>query len=434
MVVDDAELAVELVHHASALSMDVEPILSDRPMVALRQATVPVLGMLLSKTPDVAALTDAATYCEEKNLSLVLALLGAEPSVERVFGLASDLGIAAVGETRALLAALRMLAASPARPWLANVRALGTATRARFERAGWVSEKGGRIVQLDAGLIGWADGADEIVLGEPRDVAAAGVALQRASHREPLTRAVVDGVDRPAVENVLFGPPRLLSDPASKAALRPYGLPLPLEELCTSPSRAAGEASRLGYPVKVSLASPDLRLWDHPDLIVRDAENAAAVKEAFRQLTTLALDRNPDARVLGVHVTAEMPATALFSVVARPASEGVVVAEIGFADPHGAASGDTTYIALPLSPAALERAFERLRGASLVLGGRAADRRTVLEGLADALTRVAAFVDAHRHAVRRLEARPLAVLVGGGTELREIAIEVSDHFTRTLDG
>ena len=84
--------------------------------------------------------------------------------------------------------------------------------------------------------------------------------------------------------DVLFGPRRALSDPASKAALEPYDVPMPIEELCASASRAAAEANRIGFPVRISLASPDLRVWDHPDLRVDMVDNAARVRDTFRQL------------------------------------------------------------------------------------------------------------------------------------------------------
>ena len=109
------------------------------------------------------------------------------------------------------------------------------------------------LVREDGGLIGLrpASGGDVVKIGEARDAALALAALRAAEPPNARPSSIVDGVDERAVMDVIFGPPRALSDPASKAALAPYGVPFPLEELCTSPSRAAAEAQRIGFPVRV---------------------------------------------------------------------------------------------------------------------------------------------------------------------------------------
>src|SRR5690606_21721516 len=149
-----------------------------------------------------------------------------------------------------------------------------------------------------------ADDAPQVRLGPALAVSQALAALRaRDWPREAPVRPALP-TDLSATRDVLFGPPRVLSDPASKAAPLPFGLPMPQEELCASPSRAAAEAGRIGFPVRISLASPDLRVWDHPDLSVDGVDNAARVRDVYRQLTSIAAERAPEARVLGVTVTA----------------------------------------------------------------------------------------------------------------------------------
>ena len=239
-------------------------------------------------------------------------------------------------------------------------------------------------------------------------------------------------MDATRVTEVLFGPPRALSDPASKAALAPFGLPLPLEELCSSPSRAAAEAARIGFPVKISLASPDLRSWDHPDLSVDGIDSAARVRDVFRQIMAVATERRPDARLLGVHVTATTQAIALLGVVAEPLGEGAARAQISFADPHGIAAGDATATVLPVPPERLEQVIGRLAGSSLVLGVPAAQRKAALDAIADVLLRLTALLDTHREEIASAELRPLALLLGGSVEVREACITVADVFVRRM--
>ena len=184
--------------------------------------------------------------------------------------------------------------------------------------------------------------------------------------------------------------------------------------------------------IRISLASPDLRIWDHPDLAVDGVDNAARVRDVYRQIMALASERQPDARLLGVHVTATTAARALLRVIAEPLPDGYVLAEIGFADPHGHASGDRTVTVLPAGPDAVERVLGRLAASELLLAGGPAQRRMAVTGVSDVLLRLAAFVNDHRDEVEQVELHPLAVLLGGGVEAREACVTVGDAFLRTL--
>jgi hypothetical protein len=216
---------------------------------------------------------------------------------------------------------------------------------------------------------------------------------------------------------------------------------VPIEELCASASRAASEANRIGYPVRISLASPDLRVWDHPDLAVDMVDNAARVRDTFRQLMGLAKSRLELAlpgdalateRLLGAMVTATSEAGALLGVRAWPLPRARVAMEIGFADPHGMAAGDCTLAVLPAPAAGIERALRRLQGSSLLFGGTAAQRKAHLEAIADVLLRVSAFVNDRRDQIESVELRPLALLLDGSVEVREACVSVSDAFERSL--
>jgi hypothetical protein len=177
------------------------------------------------------------------------------------------------------------------------------------------------------------------------------------------------------VTAVLFGPPRALSDPATKAALAPYGLPLPLEELCASPSRAAAEAARIGFPVRIALASPDLRVWDHPDLAVDGIDNSARVRDVFRQIMAMASERRPEARLLGVTVTATTTATALLGIRASPLDAGWVLLDLGFSDAHGLAAAGPLAPGLPFATEPLRTRWDEARAlaARLLSDARAYD-------------------------------------------------------------
>jgi hypothetical protein len=381
--------------------------------------------------PEPARAIDALHVCSERGRIVLSAL---SPRDAQAFGLASDLGLICVRDVSPAVAVLALLAHGGARAFRANAKKLSLADQVRIERSLGSSERGAGKLSSDADgvLFQRSEQAEPVRLGHGLAVAQALRALAAA---EPLGEAASHPTpprDADATRDVLFGPPRLLSDPASKIALMPFELPMPQEELCASPSRAASEAARIGFPVRISLASPDLRVWDHPGLSVDGVDNAARVRDVYRQLQTAAQELKPEARVLGVTVTATTLARALVRVSARPAPQRRVILRVGFSDPHGAITRDTVSTVLPAGAKTIERALARLAGVQLLLGESADERERNLALLTHLFSRVASFVDLYRNEIERVELHPVALLVGGSAELREAAIEVNDAFVREL--
>jgi hypothetical protein len=431
---ESAELAVEAAAVAQGLGLAIETHLSAHPLDAAARAASsnePAVA-LCAEVPDPTALVAALDACSAAEL-VILGALGDRQGHGR--GLAADLGFVCVPDVGPALTALALLTSGSPRPWKASARKVSALDKLRLEGALGTSERGaGRLISLGADGLGFqlTDESTTIALGHARTAATALRALAqrqlgvRASNRAVLPQEL--GASR----DVLFGPPRLLSDPASKAALAPFGLPMPQEELCTSPSRASAEAARIGFPVRISLASPDLRVWDHPDLSVDGVDNAARVRDVYRQLMSVAVERAPGARVLGVTVTATTLARALVRVTARPIAGGRCLLRVGFADPHGATVRDAISTLLPSNPEGVGRAIARLAGHRLLLGESAAERERNVQLLGDLFGRIGAFVEAFGGEIERVDLHPLALLVGEGAEIREAAIQVTDTFVREL--
>lgn len=346
--------------------------------------------------------------------------------------LARELGLAAAEDIGALANLLALREARVEHPWEASTRGLSPVDRRRLGDAACGGSTDQRWSRGDGGRLRLEHAGGSLLLGDARSVAgaldAAYAAVASARPRMP----TVEGVDPDAVLEVILGPPRALSDPASKTALAAYDVPLPAEVLCTSPSRAASEASQLGFPVRLALASPDLRLWDHPDLVADGVDNAARVRDVFRQMMALGATRADKNRLLGVTVSATTSARALMRVEAESLADGWVRATLGFADPHGLAAGDETELLLPAKEADVARALRRLRGHPLLLGAGATAREAVVAQLTDLLLRVAAFIDEWRAEVDGVRIEPLAVLLDGTVEARDVCVQVGDAFTRSL--
>jgi hypothetical protein len=162
-------------------------------------------------------------------------------------------------------------------------------------------------------------------------------------------------------------------------------------------------------------------VWDHPDLVVLGAGSAAAVRDGFRTVTSMAAERDPSARLLGVHVTAEAATSLCLRATLRPIAGVWALCDLARSDDPAR----STLCALPTTP-------ERTRAALARLGIGPSRARAPLEALVDALNRTAVFVIDHRDAVTSVRIDPLAMLVGGGVELREACVVVNDLFERSL--
>jgi hypothetical protein len=433
---ETVELAVEATALASAIGLSVSIELSADPLGAAVQRVAEQAGVACALSlalPSADSAVAALHVCSEPQRVVVGGV--SEPD-GLLRGLLRDLGFVCVTDLPPALAALALLTSGATRAHRASPRKLSPPDRLRLGGAlGAVERSAGRLVSLGADGVAHqlAEGRASASLrtGGARALAEA---LQGLAAAERLEDSVLPFVRPSALEpcrDVLFGPPRTLSDPASKAALSPFGLPMPQEELCSSPSRAAVEAARIGFPVRISLASPDLRVWDYPDLSVDGVDNAARVRDVYRQLAVTAEARAPQARVLGVTVTATTLARALLRVTARPLRHGRVLLRVGFCDPHGAVAKDAIATVLPLSEQAIRRALERLAGRALLWAD--ASPPSAAGPLIDLLVRLASFVDAFRREVARVELHPVALLVGGGAEIREAAVQITDAFVQDMD-
>jgi hypothetical protein len=434
---ETADLVAEATSIARAIGLEIAAELTSDPLsaAALAAREHGLAAALCMHTPEPARAIVARHDCGELGRVVLGAISSRDP---QALGLAADLGFVAVRDVAPVISALALLTHGAERAFRASGRKLSALDHVRLERflgAGErSSERGaGRLLSDGVAGISYQRGeGDSVRIGHGLAVAQALRALAAA---EPCSDAIVHGAipgDASATRDVLFGPPRLLSDPASKAALLPFGLPMPQEELCSSPSRASAEAARIGFPVRISLASPDLRVWDYPELSADGVDNAARVRDVYRQLVSAAQQLAPEARVLGVTVTATTLARALIRVSAKPAPHRRVLLRVGFSDPHGATAKDAISTVLPASQSGIERALTRLTGAQLLLGASEAERARNLALLAQLFARVSAFVDGYRNEVERLELHPVALLVGGGAEVREAAVEVTDAFMREL--
>lgn len=424
---DEAELALECAHLSQLLQLDVQPVLMGKdPPEEHAEAYA------FAHPPEIQRLVQIASQ------NALLAMLTEDEINGSTLGLARDLGIAAVTEIRPLLAMLALRSAGAERPWAADLKRLHDVDRVRLGALRRLRQQGGGQFESSDGQVNWRGESKRrpTRLGDARDVLAAVRAMHDAgaARAAQLTGAItpLQATDVAPIREALFGPARVLSDPASKGILARAGVPCPEEHLCTSASRAASEASRVGYPCAISLASPDLRGWDYPELRNVSISSAAAAKTAFEHLRASASDIDAGARIVGVTVAPVMLTQAELRIDARPFGDDRAIAEIGFSDPHGLASRDLTHTVLPVSPERIERILMRLRGHALLLPQARDARRHVMTGLTEVLTTLARLLVTFPDALVRVRVEPLRLLLSGDWMVGEASLEISDHFEKQL--
>ncbi len=110
------------------------------------------------------------------------------------------------------------------------------------------------------------------------------------------------GTARLIVEHALSQPGGYVGDAETRALLAAYGIPVIRAKLVGSAEEAAMVADTLGYPVALSVSSPDIpRKWDVGGVAL-NLENSDAVRAAATGILRRFKDARPDARIDGFTV------------------------------------------------------------------------------------------------------------------------------------
>jgi hypothetical protein len=91
-------------------------------------------------------------------------------------------------------------------------------------------------------------------------------------------------IDRAIVDLIVKPPHRILSEVASKRLLEAYGIALPQERLCGSPTEAARFAAELGATAVLKLVRPALRDKHRAGAVLLAVSGAANVRRAHNEL------------------------------------------------------------------------------------------------------------------------------------------------------
>jgi acetyl coenzyme A synthetase (ADP forming)-like protein len=130
---------------------------------------------------------------------------------------------------------------------------------------------------------------------------------------EPLSEAETFPVDRTAVERV-FAQARkegrnAIGDAEAQDILKAYGITTPQSDVFPTPDGAVAFCEKIGYPVVIKIASPDILHKSDVGGIIVGVANEKQAREAFNTLIARAKEHVPNAIIWGVQVQ-EMVTTA----------------------------------------------------------------------------------------------------------------------------
>jgi acyl-CoA synthetase (NDP forming) len=172
-------------------------------------------------------------------------------------------------------------------------------------------------------------------------------------------------------------PGEALSEHASKAVLKLYGIRPSRDELCTTPAEAVRAAKQLGHPVVMKVSSPDLLHKSDLGLVRVGVDSDRAVRTAFEELSRTARKAaGRRGRIEGVLVCEQLSGGVEMVVgVSQDELFGPVVM-VGLGGVFVEVLGDVTFRVPPFGRAEAERMLHELAGFAMlegVRGSKAAD-------------------------------------------------------------
>lgn len=205
---------------------------------------------------------------------------------------------------------------------------------------------------------------------------------------EPQSKIESFEVDRAAVREVLasvLDDGRVaIGDAEARSILAAYGLRIPESELAESAEHAVEVASRIGYPVVLKIASPDILHKTDVGGVKLDLEDETDVRDAFELITYRANRYLPEARVWGCMVQAMIPqGLEVLIGMNRDPQFGPLVT-FGLGGIYVETLRDASFRLAPFSRREAAKMLAELRASSLLDGVRGqppVDKETLVEAI-----------------------------------------------------
>ncbi len=216
---------------------------------------------------------------------------------------------------------------------------------------------------------------------------------------------------------------RLNDERGALLALQACGLPVAQTLLATSAQSAIEAARRLGYPVVLKIASPDIAHKCDVGGVALGLANDEAVESAFERVMAAVRRACPDARLEGVLVAPMVTGGVELIFGGR---QDAVFGPMVMAGMGGVFVETYHDIVLRVAPVDEREAREmimRLKGAPLLTGARG---RPVIDlaAAASALSRVSHLIAAARNVIAEIDVNPFIALPQGGVAVDALIVPI----------
>jgi acetyltransferase len=182
----------------------------------------------------------------------------------------------------------------------------------------------------------------------------------------------VDQISARKVVNQVRSENRLtIGDAESREILQAYGLRIPKSEIAETPETAITIAGKIGYPVVLKIASPDILHKTDVGGVKIGLQNATDVRDAFELMVYRAQRYIPDARIWGCLVQEMAPSGGLEVLVGmnRDPQFGPLLT-FGLGGIYVETLRDVTFSVAPLSHQEAEEMLTQVRAHALLDGVR----------------------------------------------------------------
>jgi acetyltransferase len=211
----------------------------------------------------------------------------------------------------------------------------------------------------------------------------------RAIKTRPIPKYKHFQVDQPAVRKVFQqarSENRLsIGDSESRSILQAYGLRIPRSDIASTPEQAAVIAGKIGYPVVLKIASPDILHKTDIGGVKVGLQNPSDVRDAFELMVYRAQRYIPEARIWGCLVQEMAPSGGLEVLVGmnRDPQFGPLIT-FGLGGIYVEILRDVTFRVAPLSLLEAEEMLTQIRARALLEGVRGqppVDKLAIVETL-----------------------------------------------------
>ncbi|HSQ21730.1 MAG TPA: acetate--CoA ligase family protein, partial [Coriobacteriia bacterium] len=198
-----------------------------------------------------------------------------------------------------------------------------------------------------------------------------------------------------------------ITEASAQRVAEAYGIPVPASGLAGEAAAARELAARIGYPVVMKVASPDILHKSDIGGIVLDIEDEAGLDAAYETIMGRVALRMPDARVWGVTIQQQLPPGREVIVgVNRDPSFGPMVM-FGLGGVYVEVLKDVTFRLAPVSEADAREMVAEIRAAALLRGVRG-QQPADIDAIVDVICRVSALVTDFED-IMELDINPLIV-------------------------